>query len=197
MACKRAGTSTEITSTMVNMQMKTTFFKEIPTLIPQEKLPYARKLVKRLFLLGQLPNVQIAGRLKHFAEKRKLLTKDHSILEIVKGHQIPFLSQPLQQQLSREIHLNLKKICNGGRDWKSLDHLTGDGVFGFDNKFRRDDYPSSRRETLKSEITMFRFVSEPTSVNFTIDEGVTTSYVENPDCPSSTTEQSFPSATAE
>ena len=27
----------------------------------------------------------------------------------------------------------------------------------------------------KSEITMFRFVSEPTSVNFTVDEGVRTS----------------------
>ena len=108
-ACKRAGTSTEITSTMIHMQMKTTFFKEIPTLIPQEKLPYACKLVKRSFLSGQLPNAQIAGRLKHFVEKKELLTKDHSILEIVKGHQIPFLSQPLQQQLSREIHLNLKK----------------------------------------------------------------------------------------
>ena len=68
-ASKRAGTSTGITSTMVNMQMKTTFFKEIPTLIPQEKLTYAHKLVKRLFSSGQLPNVQIVGRLKHFVKK--------------------------------------------------------------------------------------------------------------------------------
>ena len=56
---------------------------------------------------------------------------------------------------------------------------------------------SSRRETPKSEITMFRFVSEPTSVNFTIDEGVRTSYVNNQGCPSRTTEQSFPPATAD
>ena len=34
---ERAGISTRITSTMVNMQMKTTFFKEMPTLIPREK----------------------------------------------------------------------------------------------------------------------------------------------------------------
>ena len=94
---------------MVNMKMKTTFFKEILTLVPREKLPYAHKLVKRLFSLGQLPNVQLAGRLKHFVKKWQFLTKDQSILEIVKGYQIPFLSQPLQQLLPREIHLNLKE----------------------------------------------------------------------------------------
>ena len=48
----------------------------------------------------------------------------------------------------------------------------------------------------KSEITMFRFVSETTSVNFTADEGVRTSYVNNQGCPSSTTEQSLPPTTA-
>ena len=72
-------------STMVNMQMKTILFKEIGTLIPQEKLPSAHKLVKRLFSSSQLPNVQNGGRLKHFVKKWELLTKDHSILEIVKG----------------------------------------------------------------------------------------------------------------
>ena len=94
---------------MLNMQIKATFFKEILILILQEKLPYPQKLVKRLFSSGQLPNVQILGRLKHFVKKWELLTKDQSILEIVKGYQIPFLSQPLRQQLSREIHLNLKQ----------------------------------------------------------------------------------------
>ena len=44
---------------------------------------------------------------------------------------------------------------------------------------------------------MFRFVSEPTSINYTIEEGVRISYVNNSDCPSSTTEQSFPPATAD
>ena len=64
---KGNGTAIEITSTVVYMQMKATFFKEMPSLIPREKLPYAHKLVKRLFLSGQLPNVRIGGRLKHFA----------------------------------------------------------------------------------------------------------------------------------
>ena len=44
---------------------------------------------------------------------------------------------------------------------------------------------------------MFRFVSEPTTINFTVGEGVRTCYVSNPGCPSSTTEQSFPPTTAD
>ena len=52
-------------STLVNMQMKATFFKEISTLISREKLPYIHKLVKSLVSSGQLPSFQIAGRLKH------------------------------------------------------------------------------------------------------------------------------------
>ena len=44
------------------------------------------------------------------------------ILEILKGYQIPFLSQPLQQQFPREIHPQSKrKICSRGGDWKSLE----------------------------------------------------------------------------
>ena len=65
---------------------------EIPTLIPREKLPYAQKLVKRLFSLGQLLNVQIVGRLKNFVKKWELLKKDQSTLEILKGYRILFLS---------------------------------------------------------------------------------------------------------
>ena len=77
------------------------------------------------------------------------------------------------------------------------DPLTGDGVSGYGNKLQRDDYLSSRGETPKSEITLFRFVLEPTSVHFTVDEGVRTSYVNNPGCSSSSTEQSFPRTTAD
>ena len=46
---------------------------------------------------------------KHFVKKWQFLTKDQSILEIMKGYHIILLSQPLQQQLPREIHLNLKE----------------------------------------------------------------------------------------
>ena len=51
--------------------------------------------------------------------------------------------------------------------------LTEDGVPGYINKLQRDDHLSSGRVTPKSEITTLRFVSEPTNVNFTVDEVVT------------------------
>ena len=51
---KTAETSTGITSKMVNMQMRTNFLKEIPTLIAPEKLSYAHKQAKSLFLSGQM-----------------------------------------------------------------------------------------------------------------------------------------------
>ena len=56
-ASKRAATLIGITSTMVNLQMVTTFFKDIQTPISRENLQYAHKLVKRLFSLGLLQNV--------------------------------------------------------------------------------------------------------------------------------------------
>ena len=64
--------------------------------------------------------------------------------------------------------------------------LTGDGVSGYDNELQRNDYLSSRRETPKTKIVMFKFVSETTSFNLTIDESVRTSYINNPGCPSNT-----------
>ena len=51
---KRAETSTGIRSKMVNMQMRITFLKEIPTVIAREKLSYAHKKAKSLFLSGQM-----------------------------------------------------------------------------------------------------------------------------------------------
>ena len=98
------------TSTVVNIpQRKATFFKEMPTLIPRAELLYAHNLVKKLFSLDQLPNAQIAGRLKYFQKNWEILTNDQNILQIVKGYQIPFLSQPQQKKLPREIQLNQKE----------------------------------------------------------------------------------------
>ena len=71
------------------------------------------------------------------------------------------------------------------------DPLTRDGAFEYGNKLQKDVYLSFRRETSKSKITMFRFVSVPIRVSFTIGESVRTSYMINPGCHSNTTEQSF------
>ena len=82
-ASKKVGTSTGITSTIV-------------------------KLLKILFLWSQLPNFQIAGRLKHFL-KRGNSNKGSEYFRNCEGISIPFLPQPLQQQLPREINLTLKE----------------------------------------------------------------------------------------
>ena len=85
--------------------------------------------------------------------------------------------------------INLKKLV--------VTLIARHGFSWYGNKLQRNDHLYSRRETPKSEITMLRFVSESTSVNFTTDEGVRASHVNNPDFPSATTEQSFPPATAD
>ena len=48
-------------------------------------------------------------------------------------------------------------------------------VSRYGDKLQRNDHLSSRRETPKSEITVFTFVLESASVNFANDEGVRTS----------------------
>ena len=80
-------------------------------------------LVKRLFLSVQLPKVQIAGRLKHFVKKWQLLTKGQSILEIVKGYQIHFLSfsTPTAAATKGNSSHSKRKICRCGGDSKSLE----------------------------------------------------------------------------
>ena len=72
-------------------------------------------------------------------------------------------------------------VCDKSKE-VSDDPLREDRVSGIDNKLQRDDYLSSGRENPKTKITIFRFVSEPTSANFTTDEGVN-----NPGCPVSAT----------
>ena len=88
--------------------MKTTFFKGDSNSDSTRKIPYAHKLVKILLLWSQLPDFQIAGRLKHFL-KRGNSNKGSEYFRNCEGISIPFLPQPLQQQLPKEINLTLKE----------------------------------------------------------------------------------------
>ena len=105
------------------------------------------------------------------------------------------------QECSDVLRYSDPPIAEAGVCYKSKevgdDPLTGNGDCGYDNKLQRDDYLSSRRASSKSEITVFRFVSESLSVNFTVDEGIRTSYANNSGCPSSTTEHLFLPTTAD
>ena len=61
-------------------------------------------------LVGSTSKCSDSGKTETLCKKRELLPKGWSILEIVKECQTSFLSQPLQQQLSNEIHVNLIEI---------------------------------------------------------------------------------------
>ena len=56
-------------------------------------------LIKRLFSSNKVPNIPIAGRLKHFSKAWKKLTRDQSILDLVDGYVIPFQRKPFQSKI--------------------------------------------------------------------------------------------------
>ena len=56
-------------------------------------------LIKRLFLSKSIPDVPLAGRLKHFVEAWMKIAQDPKILDIVKGYKIPFHSKPFQSKI--------------------------------------------------------------------------------------------------
>ena len=81
-------------------------------------------MIKRLLSSNKVPNVPIAGRLKHFSKAWKKLTRDQSILDLVDGYVIPFQRKPFQSKIpfqlatSREqqklIDTEVKKMLKKG-----------------------------------------------------------------------------------
>ena len=49
----------------------------------------------------------LAGRLKHFEEAWKILTKDSEILGLVEEYKVPFNKNPVQQKIKETTHTNL------------------------------------------------------------------------------------------
>ena len=70
-------------------------------LVLEEDLKLVHPIVKRLFYKKVLPNLPLTGRLKHFHKNWELITGDPNILALIKGFKIPFLSQPVQDYVSR------------------------------------------------------------------------------------------------
>ena len=56
-------------------------------------------VLKRLFGNEIIPNVPLAGRLKHFTRAWKILTSDPEILSVVEGYQVPLISPPVQEHI--------------------------------------------------------------------------------------------------
>ena len=56
-------------------------------------------LIKKLFLSKSIPDVPLAGRLKHFVGAWMKIRQDPKIFDIVKGYKIPFHSKIRQKSL--------------------------------------------------------------------------------------------------
>ena len=70
-------------------------------LVLEEDLILVHPIVKRLFYKKVLPNLPLAGRLKHFHKNWELITRDPDILALIKGFKIPSFSQPVQDYVRR------------------------------------------------------------------------------------------------
>ena len=68
-------------------------------------------LIKRLFLSKSIPEVPLAGRLKHFIGAWVRITQNPKILDIVKGYKIPFHSTPFQSKIPSQ-----PNVSRGGEE---------------------------------------------------------------------------------
>ena len=69
-------------------------------------------LIKRLFLSKSIPDVSLAGRLKHFVGVWMKIRHDHKILDIVKGCKIAFHSKPFQSKIPSQ-----PRVEKGTKNW--------------------------------------------------------------------------------
>ena len=65
----------------------------VPEISLKWELENVHPLIKRLFSTNKVPNVLIAGSLKHFTKAWEKLTRDQSILDLANGYVIPFQSK--------------------------------------------------------------------------------------------------------
>ena len=70
-------------------------------LVLEEDLKLVHPIVKQLIYKKLVPNLSLAGRLKHFHKNWGLITGNQDILAWIKGFKIPFLSQPVQDYVPR------------------------------------------------------------------------------------------------
>ena len=61
--------------------------------------------MKGLFL-EKIQVMPLVGRLKHFTNNWKILTQHQNILSVEEGFRLPFLNQPVQQKIPREINVS-------------------------------------------------------------------------------------------
>ena len=67
-------------------------------ILSPQNYPHIHPVIKRLVYVGNMQNFQPAGCFQYFLKNWGKLTNDPFILELVKGYQIPFLSEPSQME---------------------------------------------------------------------------------------------------
>ena len=70
-------------------------------LVLEDNLKLVHPIVKRLFYEKVLPNLPLAVKLKHLHKNGELITGNPDILALMKGFKIPFLSQPVQDYVTK------------------------------------------------------------------------------------------------
>ena len=98
--------SNNMVNTSLLDRMEVPITKKFPEIVPLETLEYVHPLVKSLFSEKVIPNMPLAGRLKHFSHAWEKITQDREILSIVEGYEIPFLRLPIQDKLPRQAQMS-------------------------------------------------------------------------------------------
>ena len=75
-------------------------------LVPEENLRLVNPAIKKLFSNKIKTNLPLAGRLQHFQNSWRLITKDPEILSFVKGYKIPLLEKPVQNALPQALKMS-------------------------------------------------------------------------------------------
>ena len=70
-----------------------------PVLVPDLDLKNVHPVIKSIFQGSVIQQFPLAGRLKNFQRAWEKLTKDQEILSIIKGYQIPFITNPIQNSV--------------------------------------------------------------------------------------------------
>ena len=103
----RSDVSNKVHLPSVNINLWSQTFNMNPNLIPQSNLTRVHPWIKQLFSSENIPNVNLAGRLKYFVKAWETLTQDPNVLSLVKGYEIPLLSKPRQQKPPQDVQMNL------------------------------------------------------------------------------------------
>ena len=101
--------------------MKTTFFKDIPTLIPREKITICSQDGKKIILVGSTSKCRNSRKTETLCKKVGNSDKRSEYLRNCEG--ISNFSTPATAVAKRNSSQSRRKICSGGGDWKFLENV--------------------------------------------------------------------------